>query len=385
MPGELYIAGIGLARGYLNTPALTAEKFVADPFSREAGARLYKTGDRARYRRDGAIEFCGRIDDQVKIRGFRIEPREIAAALHMHPDIQSAVVTANEDGAAGKQLTAYVVPSKHVTPEQQEIRRYLRQRLPNYMIPNRFVFVDSIPLTPSGKVDRRALPQPEADGRADRPVRELLEVRLTQIWGRSFARPTYRGHGQFLSPRRRFAAGRAAHASTGTCLRRARLAVHLSRRSDHQEPGSRAGQAADRIGPLLDGARASGSDKPPFFYLHGNVIHGGFYCVNLARYLGEDRPFYALAPHGLNGTSTPPTVEAMAASFIEMIRSVQPRGPYFLGGICNGGVIAYEMARQLEERGERGGLVFVIAARARIEAHRARCALSSIAWETHWL
>ena len=370
MPGELCIGGIGVARGYVNAPALTAEKFVPDPFSREPGARLYKTGDVARHRRDGTIEFLGRIDDQVKVRGFRVEPGEIAAALLTHPALKSAVVTAEADGAAGNRLTAYVVAAKDEPPEQQEIRRYLRQRLPNYMIPNHFVFVDSLPLTPSGKLDRRALPSPLANGRADRPVRELLEARLAEIWEDLLRVHPIGAEDNFF------------HLG-GDSL----LVVHLMHRIEHAF-GERIPLSSFLAAPTLKGLAAAlvkqrtetdrslmvavqaGSDKAPFFYLHGNILHGGFYCVNLARYVGDDRPFYALAPHGLNGTAIPPTIEAMAASFIEMIRTVQPRGPYFIGGICNGGVIAYEMARQLETRGERVGLVVVIAARARLEGHR---------------
>lgn len=164
VPGELYIGGVSLARGYLNRAALTAEKFVPDPFGGRPGARLYRTGDLARYRTDGAIEFLGRIDQQVKIRGFRIEPGEIEAALGNHPAVREAVVLARDGVADGKRLVAYLVSDGNGTSHngelQSELRRFLRERLPEYMIPSAFVQLESWPLTPNGKINRRALPEP---------------------------------------------------------------------------------------------------------------------------------------------------------------------------------------------------------------------------------
>jgi amino acid adenylation domain-containing protein len=164
VPGELCIGGIGLARGYLNRPALTAEKFVPDPFGSLPGARLYKTGDLARYRVDGAIEFLGRLDQQVKIRGFRIEPGEIEAALGHHPSVREAAVVAREGTTDGKRLVAYLVADRNgpaLNGELQgELRRFLRERLPEYMIPSAFVQLESLPLTANGKLNRRALPEP---------------------------------------------------------------------------------------------------------------------------------------------------------------------------------------------------------------------------------
>jgi amino acid adenylation domain-containing protein len=164
VPGELCIGGAGLARGYLNRPALTAEKFVPDRFSHTPGARLYRTGDLARYRTDGAIEFLGRVDQQVKIRGFRIEPGEIEAALGNHPSVREAVVVARDGVADGKRLVAYLVADRNGAPRngelQGELRRFLRERLPEYMIPSAFVQLESLPLMPNGKVNRRALPEP---------------------------------------------------------------------------------------------------------------------------------------------------------------------------------------------------------------------------------
>jgi acyl-coenzyme A synthetase/AMP-(fatty) acid ligase/acyl carrier protein len=158
VPGELHIGGVGLARGYLNRPDLTARQFIPNPFSGEPGARLYKTGDLVKYRLDGQLEFLGRIDDQVKIRGFRIELGELEAVLTQHPQIREAVVTVQSDQSTEKRLLAYLVPDTQQTLTLSDLRRYLKERLPEYMVPSAFVVLDAIPLTPTGKVDRRILP-----------------------------------------------------------------------------------------------------------------------------------------------------------------------------------------------------------------------------------
>ncbi|HEY6931525.1 MAG TPA: amino acid adenylation domain-containing protein, partial [Thermoanaerobaculia bacterium] len=188
-PGELHIAGEGLARGYLNRPELTAEKFIPDPFSGEPGARLYKSGDLARYREDGAIEYLGRIDDQVKIRGFRIEPGEIESAIVQHESVIECVVVAHEDVLGEKRLVAYLVTRGEKPPAVTELRELLKSTLPDYMIPSAFLFLDALPLTPNGKIDRRALPPPEekrpdlAEAFADprTPVEEILAGIWSQV------------------------------------------------------------------------------------------------------------------------------------------------------------------------------------------------------------
>ncbi|RMF31801.1 MAG: non-ribosomal peptide synthetase, partial [Chloroflexi bacterium] len=163
VPGELFIGGDGLARGYLHRPDLTAEAFLPDPFSGTPGARLYRTGDLARFRPDGNLEFLGRADAQVKVRGFRVELGEIEAVLGRHPALREVAVAAWEDGAATKRLVAYVVPGEAGEPDVGELRRFLEERLPDYMVPSAFVTMEGLPRTPGGKVDRRALPAPEGE------------------------------------------------------------------------------------------------------------------------------------------------------------------------------------------------------------------------------
>ena len=161
VPGELHIGGVGLARGYLNRPELTNEKFIANPFSNEPGARFYKTGDLTRYLPDGNIEFLGRIDNQVKIRGFRIELGEIESVLSQHPAVKEAVVLAREDAPGDQRLVTYVVPDQKSVPTIADLRSLLQARLPDYMIPAAFIFLEALPLSPNGKIDRKALPAPD--------------------------------------------------------------------------------------------------------------------------------------------------------------------------------------------------------------------------------
>ena len=191
VPGELHIGGAGVARGYLNRPDLTAEKFIPNPFSDEPSARLYKTGDLARYLPDGNIEFLGRIDHQVKIRGFRIELGEIGTVLSQHPEVRETVVAAREDAPGDRRLVAYVVPNHEPAPSTSELRGFLKQKLPEYMLPSAFVFLNSLPLAPNGKVDRRSLPTPDRS-RPDLKEtfvapRTLVEKVLAGIWSEVLA------------------------------------------------------------------------------------------------------------------------------------------------------------------------------------------------------
>ncbi|HSN97447.1 MAG TPA: non-ribosomal peptide synthetase, partial [Candidatus Nanopelagicales bacterium] len=186
VPGEIYVGGDGLARGYVNRPELTAERFVESPLPEVPGVRLYRTGDRGRFLPDGSIDFLGRTDRQVKIRGFRIEPGEVEIALRDHPDVRDATVQVREGAAGDRRLIAYVVPRSEPGPGSDALRRALRSCLPEYMIPSAFVFMGALPLTPNGKVDHAALPSQgaaEPDSRSDRAVPgTAIEQALVEIW-----------------------------------------------------------------------------------------------------------------------------------------------------------------------------------------------------------
>jgi thioesterase domain-containing protein len=371
--GELYIGGAGVARGYLNDAEKTAARFITDPFASEPGARLYRTGDLARYRPDGQIEFCGRADDQVKINGFRIELEEIEAAIAAHSRVAQAVIVARDDEKGVKRLIAYVVANRQAANETSEItaelRRFLKGKLPHYMVPSAFVVLDALPLSANGKVNRNALPAPdvtrqEMAGAYVKP-RDPLQYQLVAIWEELFGVAPIGiadnffdlgGH-SLLAVRMMDRIGQ----QLGKMLPLATLFAgatieHLAQALIHSEK-------PNHSAPVVEIQRGNG--RLPFFYLHGDFNGGGLYCRSLARHLGEDQPFYALQPHGLDGQPAPTSIEAMAEYHLHSLREVQPSGPYLLGGHCNGGLIAFEMARRLEAGGERVALLALVCTQGR--------------------
>ncbi|HET9533334.1 MAG TPA: amino acid adenylation domain-containing protein [Blastocatellia bacterium] len=379
-PGELYIGGDGLARGYLNRPELTAEKFIKNPISDEPGSRLYRTGDLAQRMPDGQIECLGRIDHQVKIRGFRIELGEIEAALREHASVRESVVVAREDAPGDKRLVAYVVldsraPELDSATRAGEMRNLLSARLPDYMIPSAFVAIDRLPLTPNGKIDRNALLAPDRmrpEGR--QPLiapRDPLEHQLVQIWEDVLeVRPIGVRDNFFELGGHSLLAAQMMNEVEQACGKRLAL-DKLYREATIEALASLLleGEQQARQSPIVE-IRAGGS-RQPFFFLHGDHSGGGFYCLNLARRLESDQPFYVLPPHGTDGGRIPPSIEGMAACRLRTLRELQPRGPYLLGGFCNGALVAFEMARQLEREGERVdllALVYVSATNTRLGA-----------------
>ena len=355
-PGELYIGGDGLARDYLNRPELTRERFVPNPFSASKEACLYKTGDVARYLPDGSIEFIGRIDHQVKIRGFRIELGEVESALTEHPAVGEAVVTVREDQPGDKRLTAYWVPMNGDVVSVRGLRDFLRQKLPEYMVPALFVALDALPLSPNGKVDRRALPAPEglkAEVDTDflAPSDEL-ELKLTKIWEKVLAIRSIGVDDNF------FELG-------GHSLLAVRLFAQIEKSFGKNLPLATLFQAPTvrQLARALrqEGWRAawsslvmiqSSGQRTPFFCVHaagGNVLE----YRDLARLLGPDQPFYGLQARGLNGKEEPhTTIKEMADHYLKEMREVQPEGPYLIGGRSSGGTIAFEMACRLAAEGE---------------------------------
>jgi len=363
VPGELHIGGAGLARGYRNRPDLTDERFIPHPFDDDPDARLYKTGDLARYRSDGAIECLGRIDYQVKIRGFRVELGEIEAILGQHPAVRESVVVVREDDPGEKRLVAYVATHRGQGVTNGVLRHALKERLPAYMIPAAIVMLDALPLTANGKVDRRALPVPstKVPGAEETAAPTLtVHYQLMHIWedllgvrgiGRDDNFFDLGGHSllavRLIDRIERDFGRKIPLATLFTATTIEQLAQVLLRREDGASE------------PWLIKIQSGGSRRP-FFFLHGDYDGGGFYCATIARHLGADQPFYALQPHGLGGRAVPLTVEAMAADYLQALRSVQPGGPYILGGFCEAGLVAFELAGQLRAQGQTVDAVVLI-------------------------
>lgn len=364
VPGELYIGGDCLARGYLKRPDLTAENFVPNPFSNEPGTRLYKTGDRVRYLSDGNIEFLGRIDDQVKIRGFRIELGEIEAALRQHPAVRETVVLARENALGGKQLVAYLVAQGESPPTASELRVFLKEKLPDYMMPAVFVPLDALPLMPNGKVNRSALPKPgrttSEPGRTFVAPRNALELQLTSLWEEVLGIRPIGVTDNF------FELG-------GHSLAAVRLFSLIEKRLGKKVPLATVFQGAtvEHLAKILHQhskapphsslvAIQPGGKRRPFFLIHPAGGHV-FPYVHLAHHLGSDQPSYGLQARGLEEGQEPHTrIEDMAAYYIEALRTVQPWGPYLLGGWSMGGVVALEMAQQFQAQGQKVALLALL-------------------------
>jgi aspartate racemase len=363
--GDLYVEGPGLARGYLNRPEVTAEKFIGNPFSENPASRIYKTGDRARYLASGEIEFAGRTDDQVKIRGYRVELKEIEAILGAHPGVREIAVVvkenARESGPADKNLVAYVVPSREQTPTGSELRAYLKQKLPPYMVPAAFVLLEAMPKTPNGKVDKRNMPAPTAADFAEAneyvaPTDEL-ESKLAKLWGAILVKDKVGIRDNFFDlGGHSLLAARLMHRVEQSLGQRLPLAALLQAPTVEQFAALLRHEGWSSSWSSLVAIQTEGS-KPAFFCVHGvggNVL--GF--RDLARHLGDDQPFYALQPQGLDGKRPCiARVGEMAERYIEEIKRVQPEGPYRIGGYSFGGLVAYEMAQQLRARNEEVALL----------------------------
>jgi amino acid adenylation domain-containing protein len=411
--GELYVGGAGIARGYLGRAGLTAERFVPDEYSGESGARLYRTGDVVRWRGDGELEFIGRVDGQVKVRGYRIEVGEVEAALLQHEGVNECAVVAVDGGKdVGVRLVAYVVADvaeagaagaggggeagaeavagvpggegvsggdgmtggegmageaglvageAGLKVNGEVLRSYLAGKLPGHMLPWRLVLIDALPLTPNGKVDRRALAGEKLYGQDEArnfvAARGQVEFELCRIWQEVLGVEKVGvtdnffelgGH-SLMATRMMFRVSEwlGKTVPLSVLFREStveKLAAYLGRDVEIAAQGSLVGIQ-------------TGGDERPFFCVH--PVGGNVFCyAELARRLGDGQPFYALQSQGLHGAQeTHGSIEEMAAAYIEELRAVQPAGPYLLGGWSMGGVVAFEMARQLENGGEAVALL----------------------------
>ncbi|HSI10705.1 MAG TPA: amino acid adenylation domain-containing protein [Chthoniobacter sp.] len=358
--GEIYIGGPGVAIGYLHRPELTAERFIETEFG-----RLYRTGDYGRWLSNGTIDYQGRIDQQFKLRGFRIEPAEIEAQLRLHPAVAQCAVLPKTSPSGGEKVpVAYLVrrPEAQAVPDA-DFRQYLVQNLPPPFVPYQWFWLDSLPLTPNGKLDHRALPEPTVEAKPMRqhvPPQNSVHAHLIEIWEEVLNRKPIGIRDDFFD-----LGGHSLLAAKIIALIQERLGHRLSFGEFFSNPtiekhalGLTGIQSPNRQTHSV--AINADGKKTPVFFFHGDFVGGGFFCKTLASVIGNDRPFYALHPHGLQGDEVPLTIEAMAADRVKLIRELQPHGPYILGGYCNGSLTAYHAARLLRGAGEEVAVLLML-------------------------
>lgn len=376
VPGEIYIGGDGLGRGYHRRPELTAEKFVTLQIGRQNPKRLYRSGDLGRYRLDGEIDYLGRIGSQVKVRGHRIEIGEIEAVLARHATVKQTLVRAIDAGGA-QQLIAYIQPGDELAVSEvdvAELRRFAAEFLPDYMLPARWAVIDRFPTLPNGKIDLAALPLPEALPATIGPYREeapgWIEQRLSRLWEQTLGvKPQGIDDNFFeLGGHSLLVISLVQAIETEFGLRLPVVSIFQAATIRDQAALIAANQTILTLSPLVPIQR--GAEKRPFICIHG--FGGGVTDYHdLARALGPQRPFYGLQARGLEGSEAPHrSIEEMGEYYLKWVRTIQPHGPYALGGYCFGGLVAYEMARQLEAAGEQADLIAVFEGYAPLPSRR---------------
>lgn len=364
--GEIAVRSRYLAVGYWKNPGLTAERFPAD--AHDPSLRTYLTGDLGRLRADGCLEHLGRVGRSVKVRGHRVELSEVELALMDLPEVAEAAVSADAAGPSGSRLIAYYVPRRRPGPASEALRTELGRTLPAFMVPALFVELAALPVTVHGKVDRARLPavgrtRPSLSTPPTAPG-NLLERSIAGIWTELLSVEPVGVHDDFLD-------------LGGDSLTAMRMLSRLERELAETLPTSWLLEHAT-VAELATRIRAErpvptrpivpvqeGTGGTPFFFVHGDYLSGGYYCRRLARAMGEAVPFYAVQPSGLDGRAVAGSYEEMAEQHLPELRAVQPRGPYALGGTCNGGLVAYELARRLVAEGEDVAVLALFAASAR--------------------
>jgi amino acid adenylation domain-containing protein len=356
--GEVFIGGVQVGRGYLNRPDLTAERFVADPFTADSGARMYKTGDLGRWTPDGIIEYLGRNDFQVKIRGFRIELGEIETRLAEHEGVREPVVLAREDSSGDKRLVAYYVSDVDIALEA--LRAHLLAKLPEYMVPAAYVRLDRMPLSKNGKLERKALPAPDSSAYVQDAYEAPagpVEEKLAQIWASVLGLERISrnanffdlgGHSLLAVRTLMLIEAEFGHSLNLTSLFRAPSIASLSLLL---QQGGRPSIRSPYVSIQPDGT------KPPLF----SIVTPTRY-LNIARHLGKAQPVIGLL---LFDPAKPPEMkysclEDVAGECVRLIREIQPKGPYAVIGFCAAGVVAFETAQQLVQMGHEVSFIGII-------------------------
>ena len=377
--GEIEVCSPYLALGYWRDAEQTQSAFRPDP--ERPGWRRLRLGDLGLLRADGCMEFLGRSDFQVKIRGHRVEVAEIEAALLSLDEIKEAVVVGRESATGGQRLEAYVVAGKRPAPTVSRLRITLHELLPDYMIPSAFVMVDELPTTASGKIDRLALPsadtvRPDLSSPYLQP-QDPLQLLLTQIWQDCLnVRPVGVCDDFFELGGDSVLAMDLVLRTEELCGRKVPEGALLTARTVEQLARVLLVRETNpNCPPMIEVQKGNSARR--LFFLHGDFNGGGIYCTSLARHIGHDQAFVAVHPHGLSDPRVPATIEEMAADRLRLIREYQPHGPYRLGGHCNGGLVAFEMAQQLVRQGERVEFLAIIAPPVNVQVGPAQPSFAS--------
>lgn len=357
--GEIVVRSAYLASGYWQDEQRTAQAFT----STDAGERQYRTGDLGRMRADGCLEYLGRRDARVKVRGLWVDLADVEAALQRIEGVRECVVVLRADDGAQARLVAYYVADPAGAPGPATLREQLTRVLPAHAVPAAYIALDALPLNANCKVDREALPAPSRDrpplAAPYAPARSLVEVKLVQIWESLLGVRPIGIRDEFTD-------------LGGDSLLAVEMLDRIEASFEHPlSPNALLGGATiehlahaivngtDRSGAAIQVVQSSGS-RPPLFFFHGDYLSGGLYCNELARSFSAQRPFYALPPSGMDGGAMPASYADIARAQLTSIRAMRPRGPYLLAGYCNGGVVAYEIARLLHAEGEEvPGLVLL--------------------------